>query len=512
MAESYVALAAVLALFACCYYYLTSSKNLLPLPPGPPTLPIIGNLHQIPKLAFQRDVFRDWHTKYGPIVSLKLGPKVLLLLGNHKVANDLLNRKEYSERPRMVMGSECVCKGLNTALLPYNARWKTHRRLLSTLLNSRSVASYYGIQDLECKQFLYEMLQPHTSEFPERFTRYTGSILFSLAYGMRLPTGQEPEIREILAVADDFVESIMSGVWIVDLFPVLNNLPNFLAPWKRIGDESYARTIKLFGANTRAAEKNRSWNWTKRIQDVKGADKVAAEELSYLIGELFEAGIDTTLGVFEIFVVASVLHPDKVHKAQEEIDNLVGSDRLPDLEDLKRLPYVNAYIKEVMRWRPTIPSGVPHATSVSDTYEGYHIPRGAIILPNHWSIHLDEAVYEDATSFRPERWIDNPDLPLNAFGFGRRTCPGKDLAQGSLELAVIRLLWGFHFEHAYEGGQRKEIDWWDMEQKGILLRPNSFQASFRIRDQGRRDVIEKEWLYCEPKADSIVFETLQPAS
>ncbi|KAJ5578354.1 uncharacterized protein N7459_007318 [Penicillium hispanicum] len=492
-----------------CLLYLCQRKR-HPLPPGPPTLPIIGNLHQFPSIAAQREVFHEWHQQYGPIVTLKLGPKVLLLLGNHKVASDLLDKRGawYSDRPRMVMGGECVCRGLNTALRPYDAQWKLHRRLLSAFLNARTAASYESVQDLESKQLLYEMLD--TNDFSDRFIRYAGSILFSLAYGRRLTTGHEKEIHEILEVADVFVDSVMSGTWLVDVFPWLNHLPRFLAPWKRIGDEFYERTKDLFEKATQAAMGTDSWNWSKQIQSLKAADGVSAEELSYLVGELFEAGIDTTLGVYEIFVMASVLHPDIVQQAQREIDQVVGAERLPTFEDFRNLPFVDAFIKEVMRWRPTIPSGVPHAATQDDVYEGYHIPRGAIVLPNHWAIHLDEATFPNPMSFQPQRWIDNPDLPLNAFGFGRRACPGNHIAFSSLKLAICRLLWGFHIEHTRVDGRMVEVDSSKLVQKGILLRPEPFQASFRVRDETRRKVVENQWLQSEPTANSIIAAALQP--
>ena len=78
------------------------------------------------------------------------------------------------------------------------------------------------------------------------------------------------------------------------------------------------------------------------------------------------------------------LFPEAQRKAQEEIDRVVGTDRLPTFEDRENLPYVDALVKEALRWHPVVPMGVPHVTTEDDIYEGYFIPKGSILLPNIW--------------------------------------------------------------------------------------------------------------------------------
>ena len=82
--------------------------------------------------------------------------------------------------------------------------------------------------------------------------------------------------------------------------------------------------------------------------------------------------------------MAMALFPEAQRKAQEEIDRVVGTDRLPTFEDRENLPYVDALVKEALRWHPVVPMGVPHVTTEDDIYEGYFIPKGSILLPNIW--------------------------------------------------------------------------------------------------------------------------------
>ena len=81
------------------------------------------------------------------------------------------------------------------------------------------------------------------------------------------------------------------------------------------------------------------------------------------------------------FVLAMALFPDVQQKAQHELDRVVGSDRLPEFDDLDNMPYVRATVMEAMRWMPVIPFGIPHAVIQDDMYKGFHIPRGCVIIP-----------------------------------------------------------------------------------------------------------------------------------
>ncbi|KAE8401217.1 cytochrome P450 [Aspergillus pseudonomiae] len=226
-----------------------------------------------------------------------------------------------------------------------------------------------------------------SSDFLGHFRRYTSGVMFTLAYGKRL------EITRNM---------------IVEAYPVLDHIPRCFAPWKRIGDRMHAQT-----------------NWSKHILALKEAKKLSNKEIVYILSALYEAGSETTATVLQSFVLASVLHPECIGRAQLELDESVGNDRMPTFEDMPRLPYVNAFIKEVLRWLPIAPLGIPHAPSKTDEFMGYRIPEGATIFPNNWTLDLDDAIFRDPYAFRPERWLEDPNLPLSTFGFGRRACPGK---------------------------------------------------------------------------------------
>jgi cytochrome P450 len=148
-----------------------------------------------------------------------------------------------------------------------------------------------------------------------------------------------------------------------------------------------------------------------------------------------------------------VAFPEAQRRAQAQLDAVVGRGRLPTFADAPRLPYVHAIIKEVLRWRPVVPLGVPHAAAQEDWYEGMFIPKGATCVANVWQCNHDHAIFgDDADDFKPERHLDDKGELLPgpvetnleghvSFGFGRRVCVGRHLVNNTLFIATARILW-----------------------------------------------------------------------
>ncbi len=476
-----------------------------PLPPGPPRLPVIGNLHQAPELNPWR-TFQQWSKQYGPVIYLRFGLQDIVVLNNAESATDLLDKKGsiYSSRPHIVMGGDCLSKGMRLVLMMYGSKYRKHQRLVSGHLNIKDSQTYRPLQDLESRQLIYELLS--TNEFAARFHRYSSSFMFSLLYGKRLPRGDEPEVKAVGEVIARVLVAARVGTWAVDALPILNYLPSFMAPWKRTANEWHAKEAKLFLDNITGAQKEREWNYSKLALGMKEAKDMKLLEVAYDMGTMYEAGTDTTAMALEVFILACLSYPDFQKKAQKELDEVVGTNTLPSFEPRPRLPYIDAVVKETLRWRPVSAGGIPHAVTQDDEYIGHHIPNGATVIGNHWAISLDENVYPDPYAFKPERWIENPGLPLVAFGFGRRICTGQHVAKNSLYINIARMLWAFDISHAIdEGGERVEVDDMAMTQ-GFNSRPQPFEARFTARDGKRKEVVERVWREGEKDIDALLNE------
>lgn len=144
------------------------------------------------------------------------------------------------------------------------------------------------------------------------------------------------------------------------------------------------------------------------------------------------AGVDTSLTPVQFAILNAILHPEIQRRAQTELDSIIGSPdsqtfRFPTFEDVSALPYITALVKEGLRWAPSLPINIPHASVEEGEFRGWRIPKGSAILPNAWTMLHDEKTYKDPFEFRPQRFLASkghepePDpSDLGVFGFGRR--------------------------------------------------------------------------------------------
>jgi len=147
------------------------------------------------------------------------------------------------------------------------------------------------------------------------------------------------------------------------------------------------------------------------------------------------------------------IHPEIQKRAQKEIDQLLGGERLPVLSDQDDLPYISAMIKEVYRWHTPLPLSIPKSLMEDDVYKGYLLPKGSTILENVWAVFNDPVVYPEPRTFNPERFLKDGKLDLSVkdpedrvFGSSRRICPGKHFAGRAIFLRFATVLATFNIE------------------------------------------------------------------
>jgi len=227
--------------------------------------------------------------------------------------------------------------------------------------------------------------------------------------------------------------------------------------------------------------------------NLSGPDRDKAEEtIAGALGSLYAAGAETTVSSIMSFLVAMSLHPDIQRKAQNELDSVIGRDRFPTFDDRPRLPFIDAVCKEVVRWRPVTPVVIPHAPTKDDVYAGFFIPKGAAVIGNTWAILHDPASYPEPDMFKPERFLnpdgslrDDPNL-LSVFGFGKRICPGRHVADAGLFMSVVSFVSVFNIKSGRDdGGTISDYSYTG----GSISYPNPFPCSFIPRDNKARELI-----------------------
>jgi len=193
------------------------------------------------------------------------------------------------------------------------------------------------------------------------------------------------------------------------------------------------------------------------------------------------------------------LSPDIQKRAQAELDSVIGRERLPTFEDRPRLPFVDAVCREILRWYPVAPIGVPHTVTRDDIYEGFFIPKGAVVIGNIWSILHDPARYPEPDLFKPERFmnsdgtlLDDPVL-TSVFGFGKRICPGRHFVDATLFMSIASLFSVFNIEREVKGSA-KLSDYASGSVFSSFLKP--LPCSFIPRDSKARELILAELMSC----------------
>jgi len=187
------------------------------------------------------------------------------------------------------------------------------------------------------------------------------------------------------------------------------------------------------------------------------------------------------------------LNPECQERAQNELDTIVGTGRLPDLSDRDSLPYVEALVQETLRIYPAVPLGVPHRSIEDDVYNGMFIPKHSMVISNIRAMTWDERIYSEPKRFNPSRYLPKPEgnnepYPVSAFGFGRRVCPGRHLASGSVWLAIASMLSTFKISKAIDQNG-VEITPKEEFTSGISSHPVPFECRIEPRSAAARNLI-----------------------
>ncbi|KAF9043117.1 putative monooxygenase [Panaeolus papilionaceus] len=419
------------------------------LPPGPKRLPVIGNVHQMPQEAPWL-VFSEWSKTYGDIIHVDVFGQSIVIINSTQAAKDLLDKRStiYSDRPVLEMASLC---GYNRTfvLQHYGDEWRKQRRLVAQDFGMASCPKYYDLQNKEARILVRNILKDPSSLESEIKLRI-GIIIIRTTYGYYVQSPDDPILANPLTAMDNFSKSTAPGNFLVDFVPSLKGVPGWVPgsgflqtakEWKKIMEAASWNPVNFCRDNLETG-KTLMPNLCGNIYQEAGGklSKEAEEQLVWASSSVLGGGLDTNMSSALTFFMAMILNPRVQKKAQAELDEVVGKDRLPSIADQANLPYIRSIMAEVFRYFPAIPLSIPHASTQDDEYNGIFIPKGSLIMPNVWHMLHDSEIYPSPMEFFPERYngLDSEMDKVKdlAFGFGRRVCPGMHFAEGTL-FAII---------------------------------------------------------------------------
>ncbi|KAI0026890.1 cytochrome P450 [Vararia minispora EC-137] len=492
----------IIALFSLLAVYLITRYLKSPwryLPPGPIGYPIVGSaLSLLDKKRFFS--MCESYVFVGDIAYVNLAGQPTIVLSTQQVVADLLDRRagNFSGRPRLIFSHELLAGGMTFTTEGHTPRWRRMRRAVNEAFRPSAVGRYHTIEADKAAQLALALADnPHdtvSGGYSHHYASYAASVVLAITYDLPiLNTGKGGIIDTVERIARDLARASAPGTHLVDLFPRMLDIPDRYATWKLDAATWHRCTSEFLGGLVGEVKERMEASGEARpclAQTlVEEADRfgLSETEISWAAGVMYIAGSETQAITLEWFTLAMVGHLDVQRRAQAELDAVVGRARAPRVGDREQLPYVSVLVREVLRWRPPVPMGLPHKSEEDEWYRGFFIPKGTLCIINVPACHSDAEVYgEDAAEFNPARHLDEKgrlkpapadtkDEGHISYGSGRRICVGRHVANDALFAAVATILWAFNLRAEGAFDMDGYVD------RGITVSPIPFACKFEPR-------------------------------
>ncbi|KAM6557972.1 hypothetical protein CsatA_027211 [Cannabis sativa] len=456
-------------IFLCFFFKISNNnkkKNKKNEPPSPPSYPIIGHLHLLSKQPLVHRALHNLSTKYGDVFSLRFGSRHVVIVSSPSAVQECFTKNDIvlANRPPLILNKHI---GYNyTAILtsPYGDHWRNLRRIaVVEILSSARLNLSVNIRDDEIKRLLRKLNR--VDEFGRRVELRSKLSELSFNIMMRMMAGKRyygddvtdedeaPRFREIFKEINQVAEADNPA----DFLPFLNWIPIIGNYEKRV--ERIAKKADLFLQALIDQRRNPNYNPNPLHQNtvIDHLLSLQQSQSQYYTDQIIKGFVlilliaGTEISVTLEWAMANLLnHPRILQKAREELDSKIGQQQWLEESDLSKLPYLQNIISETLRLYPVAPLLIPHYSSSDCTISGFDVPRNTMVLVNAWAIQRDPKLWEDAESFKPERFennnIKNEAYKFMPFGFGRRACPGVGLVERVLGWTIGSLIQCFEWE------------------------------------------------------------------
>ncbi|XP_052181449.1 cytochrome P450 71A1-like [Diospyros lotus] len=454
---------------------LKQSKGRFQLPPGPPRLPFVGNLHQLDKSALYRHL---WQLSkiYGPLMSLQLGSRPILVVSSAKMAKQFLKTHDaqFAGRPSMVGQLKLSYNALDLAFAPFDDYWREMRKICNLhLFSAKRVQSFRSIREDEVSKMIKKINKLASDSKPinlsEILLSLTNTIICRIAIGKSYDDDNcvKSRFHDVLGETQEMV----GGFFFSDYLPCMSWVDKLTGQSIRL-----ERTFKaLDGFLQQVIDEHLIDKKSGKIggediidvllqlKDDGSSIKLSMDHIKAVLMDIFVAGTDTSAATLVWIMTELVKNPEAMKKIQDEVRNIDTEKEILYETDLQHLPYLEAIVKETWRLHPPAPLLVPHETIQQCTIGPYTVQPKTIVFVNAWAIGRDPDSWENPEEFLPNRFINSSidfkgqNFELIPFGAGRRICPGIHLGVAMVELALANLVRSFNWEIPF-GLKKEDID------------------------------------------------------
>nr|AHI15951.1 flavonoid 3',5'-hydroxylase [Pohlia nutans] len=437
------------------------------LPPGPPSLPLLGHLHLLG--ADPHRSLGELAQKYGPLMSIRLGAKLCIVCSSPETAKEFLKTQDanFGSRPYTSQGHHLMYGRQDVAFQETNPSWRNLKKIFTMELASgaRLEASRH-IRSHEVGCLVRAIAEERNVELKSHLTSMISNIISRMVLNKRYVG-----VTTTSQIETDFPEMVQTHFRLAGLFVPGDFIPAF--KWLDLGGfeaqmkkhklrmDAFVTEIILQHRERRALgpvpelERDYVDVLLDQMEMRHAAFQLSEDNVKALILDAFVAATESMILTSEWAMAELLKNPALMAKAHAELDATIGRDRVLQESDLHKLPYLHAIVKESFRLHPAAPLLLPRESAQASQAFGYNFPAKTRVLVNVWAIGRDPGIWHEPLVFNPDRFLKKDlmhvdvrgqHFELLAFGAGRRVCPAVSMGVLVVQFIVARLLHSFQWK------------------------------------------------------------------
>ncbi|KAK9734007.1 hypothetical protein RND81_04G107900 [Saponaria officinalis] len=452
------------------WVFRTGSRAKKNLPPSPPKLPILGNIHLLG--TYPHRSLKSLSDRYGELMVVHLGKTPALVVSSEKAATEIMKTHDakFSSRASNKTARKLLYNCRNVAAAPYGEYWRQMKSIcVLQLLNSKRVLSFRSVREEETALLMeqIEKASSSTVNFSDLVMTLTSNVICRVAFGRKYSaTEGGVDFKKVLKEFEELLGRFRVG----DCIPFLgwtNKLDGWDAKLDKVAKE-YDLFLEYVLKEHQDHRNRQNHSKIKDLVDVLldvQEDETAGfplerDSIKAIILNVFSAGTDTTYTVLEWAMTELLRHHTVMEELTNEVRGITGKRSDVHEDDLEQMKYLKAVIKETLWLHPPIPLLVPRLSTEDAKINGYDIPSGTLVITNAWAIQRNPASWDDPEEFNPGKFLNSStdykgqDFRFIPFGAGRRICPGITFAAANIELVLANLV--CKFDWTLPGGAKAE--------------------------------------------------------